>query len=215
MRRTLISAPVLKLYNHESPVTEVHIDASAKGLSGMLMQGDTEKSLHLVYAVSKRTTEVESHYHSSRLVLYAIVWTLIRLRPYLLGIRFTVVTDYQALVYLNTNKSAKLQVARWFDLLQEFEMNIKYRSGEQKAHVDALSRLEGTTDSAQAVEETLDNRSLTLMTLEERVRYMQQADPDTCQLIKLLEKGEGDRTPYERNAINKFKLLVGVLYREL
>lgn len=217
LKRTLTSAPVLKLYNHESPVTEVHTDASAKGLSGMLMQGDTEKSLHLVYAVSKRTTEAESHYHSSRLELYAIVWTLIRLRPYLLGIRFTVVTDCQALVYLNTNKSAKPQVARWFDLLQEFEMNIKYRSGEQMAHVDALSRLEGTTDSAQAVEETLDNRSLvmTLMTLEERVRYMQQADPDTCQLINILEKGEGDRTPYERNAVNKFKLLDGVLYREL
>jgi len=60
------------------------------------------------------------------------------------------------------------------------------------AHVDALSRLEGTTDSAQAVEEEFDNRCLvmTLMTLEERVRYMQQADPDTCQLINLLEKGE-------------------------
>lgn len=84
---------MLKLYNHESPVTEVHTDASAKGLSDMLMQGDTEKSLHLVYAVSNKTTEAESHYHSSRFELYAIVWTLIRLRPYLLGIRFTVVTD--------------------------------------------------------------------------------------------------------------------------
>jgi len=39
------------------------------------------------------------------------------------------------------------------------------------AHVDALSRLEGTTNSVQPVEEALDNRSLvmTLMTLEERV----------------------------------------------
>lgn len=104
-------------------------------------------------------------------------------------------------------------MARWFDLLQEFEMNIKYRSGEQMAHVDALCRLEGTTDSAQAVEEILGNRSLvmTLMTLEERVRYMQQANPDTCQLINMFKKGEGDRTPYESNAVNKFKLLDGVL----
>lgn len=71
------------------------------------------------------------------------------------------------------------------------------------AHVDALSRLESTIDNAQALEETLDDRSLvmTLMTLEERVRYVQQADPDTCQLINILEKGEGDRTSYERNAV--------------
>jgi len=66
------------------------------------------------------------------------------------------VTDCQALVYLNTNKSRKPQVTRWFDLLQEFYMNIKYQPGDQMAHVDALGRLEVATDSEHAVEETSD-----------------------------------------------------------
>lgn len=203
---------MLRLHNHESLITQVHADASAKGLSGMLMQGDTKKSLHLVYAISRKTTEAESHYHPNKLELFAIVFSLTRLRPYLLGIQFTVVKDCQALVYLNFNKSAKPRVACWFDLLQEFDMNIKYRLGDQIA----LSRLEIATESEQAVEETSDNRSvvMTLMTLEERVRYMQQY-MYTCRLMDILKRDEGDPTPYERNAEDKFKLIDGVLYQEL
>lgn len=71
------------MFNPDSPITEVHTDACADGLAGMLLQGDTDKMLHLVYCVSKKTTPVERHYHSSRLELMAIVWTLGRLRLFL------------------------------------------------------------------------------------------------------------------------------------
>lgn len=90
--------------------------------------------------MSKRTTEAESHYHSSRLELYAIVWTLRRLQPYLLGLEFTVVTDCQVLIYLTENKSIKHQVARWLDELQEFNFHVKYRPGSKMAHVDQINR---------------------------------------------------------------------------
>lgn len=106
------------MFDFTAAVTQVHTDASSKGLSGFLLQGDNENDLHLVYAVSKKTTAAESMYHSSRLELYAIVWTLLRLRPFLLSLKFTVVTDCQALINLNLNKSVKPQVARWFSELK-------------------------------------------------------------------------------------------------
>lgn len=115
-------------------------------MSGLLLQGENEKYLHLVYAVSKKTTAAEAMYHSSRLELYAIVWTLVRLRSFLFCVKFTVVTDWQALIYLNLNKSVKPQVARWFNELQDFDFEMKYRPRVMMEYVDAHSRIEVTTE---------------------------------------------------------------------
>lgn len=59
------------MYNPKALITQVHTDASSVALSGILMQGESIPDLYMVYAVSKKTTEPESKYHSSRLELYA------------------------------------------------------------------------------------------------------------------------------------------------
>lgn len=129
LKRILCSEPVVAMYSPTAPVTQVHTDASSVALSGVLLQGSTPNELQMVYAVSKKTTDAESRYHSSHLELYVVIWTLDRLRPFLLGIRFTIITDCQSLVYLNVPKTTKSQVARWFEVLQEFDFEIKYRPG--------------------------------------------------------------------------------------
>jgi len=65
LKTNLSSGPIVKMYSPTTVVTEVHTDASSKGLSGILLQGDKQSSLIMVYAVSKRTTRPESNYHSS------------------------------------------------------------------------------------------------------------------------------------------------------
>lgn len=50
-----------------------------------------------VFYFSKKTTEVESKYHSFELETLAIIYALHRFRTYLLGLKFKIVTDYQAL----------------------------------------------------------------------------------------------------------------------
>lgn len=93
-----------KLYEHSSP-TELHTDASIKGLAGMLLQQDRHKEWHLVYCARKRTTEAESNSHSVELM--GIVWAFERLRFPLLGIPCALVTDCQAVVYVNTHRTLK------------------------------------------------------------------------------------------------------------
>jgi len=109
LREALCNEPVVSMYDPNAAVTQ----AISHALSGILLQGETATTLHMVYAVSKRTTSAESKYHSSRLELYAIIWTLNRLRQFLLGVKFVVFTDCQALVYLNLHKTVKPQIARW------------------------------------------------------------------------------------------------------
>lgn len=54
--------------------------------------------MHLVYCVSRRTSEAEKRYHSRRLELMAVVWAGEKLRMFLLGINFAVYTDCRAIV---------------------------------------------------------------------------------------------------------------------
>jgi len=75
LKRIVCSEPVVAMYNPTAPVTQVHTDASSVALSGVLLQGSTPNELHMVYAVSKKTTDAGSRYHSSRLELYAVIWT--------------------------------------------------------------------------------------------------------------------------------------------
>lgn len=94
----------------------------------------------MIYAISHRVSDVESHYHSSKLELLAIARAVERLRPFLLPLRFTIVTDCQALVFLNAAQTKDPQVARWASSLCEYSYEIKHRKGEKIQHVDALSR---------------------------------------------------------------------------
>lgn len=118
LKERLTCEPVLQLYDPNAE-TELHTDASTKGLAAMHLQRKGDE-WHLVYCASKKTTDAESNYHSSKLELMAIVWAVDRLRPLLLGMSFTIVTDCQVLVYLNAQRTLKPQIARWYDLIQEF-----------------------------------------------------------------------------------------------
>jgi len=127
LREILCNEPVVRMHDPEATVSQVNTDASSLALSGILLQGKTPTALHMVYVVSKETTSAESKYHSSRLQLLAIIWILNRLRLFLLGIKFTVITDCQALVYLNLHKIVKPQIARWSEVLHKYDFENKYR----------------------------------------------------------------------------------------
>lgn len=100
----------------------------------------------------------------------------------MLGIRFTIVTDCRILVFLNLHKTTKPQAARWFELLQEYDINIQHKPGTRVAHVDALSCVE-TIESIPlvSVEEAIGQRLNVCMSLStvECVKLMQQADFQT------------------------------------
>ncbi|CAB0032348.1 unnamed protein product [Trichogramma brassicae] len=59
IKTILSSRPVLIPYNAKASKTELHCDASADGLGAMLFQASADDVLHPVYAISRRTTDVE------------------------------------------------------------------------------------------------------------------------------------------------------------
>ena len=105
IKEKLASKPVLAIYNPNVIRNELLTDASADGFAAMFFQSNAADELHLVYAISRKTSEVKAAYHSSKLELLGIVWAMERLRPLLIGIKFTVITDCQTLVYVNSLKT--------------------------------------------------------------------------------------------------------------
>ena len=95
--------------------------------------------MNLAYAVSRRTSETERNYHSSKHELLAVVWCATRLRSMLINIHFTVATDCKALVYLNSHRTKNAQIVRWHNALSEYDYDIVHRQGSKLAHADALS----------------------------------------------------------------------------
>jgi len=183
---------------------------------GMLLQkkGEGDNQLHLVQAVSKKTTPTERNYHSSTLELMAVVWSLGKLRHYLIGIKFLIITDCQAIVHLNTQKTVNPQVTRWATLLSEFNYDIQHRPGVKMAHVDALSRAPVNNPSDTETEQ-MDERCGVFITIteEEQVAAMQLSDTRLKGIAEILSREETERTIAE-NAIVKGYLLKGGLITE-
>lgn len=214
VKRSLMSKPVLKMYDPKAEKTELHTDASATGLGAMLLQSDDEGKLHPVYAISRRTSDTESAYHSSKLELLSIVWSVERLRVFLINVKFIIVTDCQALVFLHKNKTKNSQVIRWANLLSDYDYEIRFRRGEQMKHVDALSRAPVEV-AAQPTEDLLIEKLsvYSVVTREEEIALFQYSDKDLQRKMDILKSDKDSWTVNDKREVRDYKLKNGLLYK--
>jgi len=70
-----------------------------------------------------------------------IVWGIRHFRGYLEGYEFMVVTDHQALRWLQKLESPTGRLGRWMLELQQYNFDVKYRRGRLNRVANALSRL--------------------------------------------------------------------------
>lgn len=134
----LTSAPVLTIFNPSLPV-ELHTDASSDGYGAILIQKRNNLPQVVEY-YSRRTSEVESRYHSYELETLAVVRAVEHFRHYLYGRHFEVYTDCNSLKASKNKKDLTPRVHRWWAYLQGFDFDIIYREGSRMAHADYLSR---------------------------------------------------------------------------
>ena len=209
IKEKLVGRPTLRFYNPKALRTEQHTDAAAVGLATMLFQADTETDqLKFVCAISRRNSETERMYHSTRLELLAIAWALQRLRSFLIGLKFVIVTDCQCLVNLNSWKTQNTQMARWVRAISEYDFEIKDKRGDLMRHVDALSRA-----PVGDVETVACGTVFTITTREDEVLIFQRSDTNILNKVKILQKPEKERYSVERNFVKDYILKVGLLFK--
>lgn len=138
LKEELAKEPVLMLFNPEAK-TELHTDASKVGFGAALMQW-VEGKLHPVYYWSKKTSESEANKHSYILEAKAVYLAIKKLRQYLLGLPFKLVTDCAAFKSTLKKTEVPQEVLPWVMFLQDFVFEAEHRSGKRMQHVDCLSR---------------------------------------------------------------------------
>ncbi|XP_067358906.1 uncharacterized protein [Channa argus] len=134
----LSEAPVLAYPDPQQPFI-VDTDASGVGIGAVLSQGG-ETGERVVAYYSCSLSRPERNYCVTRRELLAVVLAVRHFRPYLLGTRFTLRTDHASLTWLLNFKQPEGQVARWLEILQEYDFDIQHRPGRQHGNADALSR---------------------------------------------------------------------------
>ncbi|KAJ9568340.1 hypothetical protein OSB04_004306 [Centaurea solstitialis] len=139
LKEMLTSAPIMKPPNWDLPF-EIMCDASNYAIGAVLGQR-VGRDPHVIYYASRTLDSAQANYSTTEKELLAVVFALEKFRQYLLGTKVVVFTDHAALRYLMTKKDAKPRLIRWILLLQEFDLEIRDKSGAQNLVADHLSRI--------------------------------------------------------------------------
>jgi hypothetical protein len=139
LKRQLCSAPLLAYPQCDREFT-LYTDASDVGLGVVLSQHDDNGIERVVAYASRSLRPRERNYATTEKEALAIHYGTQYFRLYLLGVKFTITTDPNALRWLNTIEP-KGRIARWLMDLQEFEFSVQHRAGKSHCNADALSRL--------------------------------------------------------------------------
>lgn len=149
LKGKLTSAPVLGYADFSLPFT-LETDASSLGLGAVLSQKQGGRNKVIAYA-SRRLRGAEKNdqnFSSMKLELLALKWAVTeKFRSYLLGSKFTIITDNNPLCHLPTANLGAIQ-QRWVAQLSVFDFDVKYRPGRCNTAADALSR-QPTVDTAE------------------------------------------------------------------
>ncbi|KAJ9556479.1 hypothetical protein OSB04_011093 [Centaurea solstitialis] len=139
LKEMLTSAPIMKPPNWDLPF-EIMCDASNYAIGAVLGQR-VGRDPHVIYYASRTLDSAQANYSTTEKELLVVVFALEKFRQYLLGTKVIVFTDHAALRYLMTKKDAKPRLIRWILLLQEFDLEIRDKSGAQNLVADHLSRI--------------------------------------------------------------------------
>ena len=142
LKDALTSAPILAYPDYSKPFI-LETDASLKGLGAVLSQKGDDNEIHVVAYASRSLRPSEKSmrdYSSAKIELMALKWSVCeKFKDYLLGFKFTVYTDNNPIVHIQTSKLGAAQI-RWLSELALYDFDIVYRTGRSNLVADALSR---------------------------------------------------------------------------
>ncbi len=91
--------------------------------------------------ISYKNNRHERNYPITDLEGFAVFWTVKKLKRYLRGIPFIIITDHSALKYIFIkNEIPEGRRGCWMIYLQQFDFKIEHRVRKKMSHINYLSR---------------------------------------------------------------------------
>ena len=149
LKLALTQAPVLARPDLALPFC-LQTDASDYAIAGVLTQVISGEE-HPICYVSRTLSKAERNYTVTEKECLAVLWAVERLRGYLQGEQFTVITDHHSLLWLNNLRDPAGRLARWNTTLQAYDIKFVHRKGALNKVPDALSRAMEDSQSLAAI----------------------------------------------------------------
>jgi hypothetical protein len=158
LKNALISAPIIQPPNWNLPF-EIMCDASDYA-EGVVLGQRVDKKLNVIYYASKTLDGAQRNYATTEKEFLAVIFACDKFRPYIVDSKVIVHTDHSAIKYLMSKKYAKPRLIRWVLLLQEFDLHIVDRKGEDNPVADHLSRMENIPVDPIPINDSFANEQL-------------------------------------------------------
>ncbi len=156
LKRRLCSELILVHPNFKSANPFVlDTDASGWAIGAVLSQQQSDGSIKPIAYASRSLNQHEWHYAVTRKELLSAVKFMNHFRYYLMGCRFIIRTDHQALKWLMTSKALYNHLMRWWETITNLDFEIQHRLGRIHGNADSLSQYPypDQTTSAEVTEE--------------------------------------------------------------
>lgn len=149
LKHALCTAPILA-YPRDDSMYILDTDASNVGIGAVLSQNHHGVEKVIAYG-SKKLDPHQQRYSVTRRELLAVITFMHQYRHYLLGKRFLLRTDHGSLKWLFNFKDPQGQVARWLEVLSQYNFDIQHRAGKKHQNADGLSRKDGEEVSCEHI----------------------------------------------------------------
>lgn len=118
----------------------ISTDASSTHLGAELFQLTKDSRHQTLSFISRTLNSAERNYGTTELELLAIVFAYKKFRNYILGHETHLLTDNQALTFLNSCQMLNSRLTRWTIKLQEYHLIIRHIPGKENVGADTLTR---------------------------------------------------------------------------
>lgn len=179
LKSRLMMAPILVHYQPDIPII-VCCDASAIGIGAVLAHRIDDNEMPISYT-SRLLNKSERNLSATDRELLGLVNALKKFRHFLIGVKFTVVTDHQPLTHLINLKDPHGRISRMLVFLMPFQFDICYRKGKKLVNADCLSRNPVDPPDKVTIDDEIDdwlniNESDDLITLQNEDDYCKSID---------------------------------------
>ena len=138
LKRALTGPEIMAYPSNDCPFV-LDTDACDVSIGAVLSQVKDGKECAVAYA-SRSLNKAEKNYCVTDRELLAIRYFVEYFKQYLLGRKFTVRSDHQALKWLFSLKEPKSRIARWIEVLSAYDFEVEFRPGHKHGNADAMSR---------------------------------------------------------------------------
>lgn len=201
IKKCFLEDIIIKYPNFERPFF-LATDASGTHIGAELYQMN-EEGRHCTIGFTSRTlNEAERKYYTTERELLAIVFGCKKYRNYILGHTVYLLTDHQALTFLNSCRLLNARLMRWSLQIQEFNLHIQHIAGKNNTGADTLTRYTQTTADQLPTSHQIFINQLVLRQYSKeltqklkQLHQLQQQDVKICRIIKKLDKDP--KLPYQ------------------